>query len=320
MSPAPQAEAGPVPYPRGRALGGSGAINAMAHVRGHRAVYDGWAAGGAAGLGVRGPAAVLPAQRARRSGRDPALRGTGGPVRVAPVPEAGPAPGRARVRRGAARGSAARSPMTSAARRQEGVAWVDLAIARRGAGQPGRRLPAAGPGPPEPDRHDRLPGHPPARSATAGAPASSYLRDGSAGQARASGEVIVCAGAVGSPQLLLLSGIGPAAQLRDLRHRPGGRPARGRAATSKTTRSSWPATPPRRRCRPAGTTTARCTRRCAARWPATARTCTCSPSCCRSPRPGASPRPAGSPWWPPWSPRQPGHASGSRPPTRRRPR
>ena len=39
-----QAEAGPVPYPRGRALGGSGAINAMAHVRGHRAVYDRWPA------------------------------------------------------------------------------------------------------------------------------------------------------------------------------------------------------------------------------------------------------------------------------------
>jgi len=33
---APQADAGPVPYPRGRALGGSGAINAMTHVRGHR--------------------------------------------------------------------------------------------------------------------------------------------------------------------------------------------------------------------------------------------------------------------------------------------
>ena len=38
-----------MPYPRGRALGGSSAINAMAHVRGHRAVYDGWAAAGAAG-------------------------------------------------------------------------------------------------------------------------------------------------------------------------------------------------------------------------------------------------------------------------------
>jgi choline dehydrogenase len=37
-----QADSGSVAYPRGRAVGGSSAINAMAHVRGHRAVYDGW--------------------------------------------------------------------------------------------------------------------------------------------------------------------------------------------------------------------------------------------------------------------------------------
>jgi choline dehydrogenase len=80
-----QADAGPVTYPRGRALGGSGAINAMAHVRGHRAVYDGWAAGGAAGWGF---ADLLSAFRRseRTDGRDPALRGACGPVRVGPVP------------------------------------------------------------------------------------------------------------------------------------------------------------------------------------------------------------------------------------------
>ena len=108
-----QADAGPVAYPRGRALGGSGAINAMAHVRGHRAVYDGWAAAGAAGWGY---ADLLPYFRRSEhaGGRDPGLRGTSGPVRVAPVPEAGPASGRVRVRRGPGTRSAARSPMTSA--------------------------------------------------------------------------------------------------------------------------------------------------------------------------------------------------------------
>jgi choline dehydrogenase len=43
---------------------------------------------------------------------------------------------------------------------------------------------------------------------------AAYLRDGVPQQARASAEVIVCAGAVGSPQLLMLSGIGPAEHLR----------------------------------------------------------------------------------------------------------
>ncbi len=49
-----QAGAGALPYPRGRGLGGCGAVNAMAHIRGHRAVYDAWEAGGAAGWGYDG--------------------------------------------------------------------------------------------------------------------------------------------------------------------------------------------------------------------------------------------------------------------------
>ena len=44
----------------------------------------------------------------------------------------------------------------------------------------------------------------------------SYLRGGTLAQARTVGEVLMSAGAVGSPHLLLLSGIGPARQLRDL--------------------------------------------------------------------------------------------------------
>ena len=115
-----------MPYPRGRALGGSGAINAMAHIRGHRAVYDAWAAAGAAGWGYRGPAAVLPAQRARRRPRPGAARDRG-PVRVAPVPEPDRHPVAVAFAAALAAGPAARPPMISAAR-QEGVAWADLAI------------------------------------------------------------------------------------------------------------------------------------------------------------------------------------------------
>jgi choline dehydrogenase-like flavoprotein len=208
-----QADAGPVPYPRGRGLGGSGAINAMAHIRGHRAVYDGWAGGGAAGWGF---ADLLPYFRRSESadGRDPALRGTCGPVRVAAVP----GPDRHPVAVAFAwallqLGCPASDDLSGSG--QEGVAWADLAIAggRRVSPADAYLAPAMG----RPNltvypgclvtglqvRDSRCTG-------------VSYLRDRRLAQARAAGEVIVCAGAVGSPHLLLLSGIGPAVQLRDL--------------------------------------------------------------------------------------------------------
>ena len=47
-----------------------------------------------------------------------------------------------------------------------------------------------------------------------------YLRAGSPERARAMAEAIVCAGAVGTPQLLMLSGIGPAGHLRHTGIRP----------------------------------------------------------------------------------------------------
>ena len=87
---------------------------------------------------------------------------------------------------------------------------------RRRAGQLGRRLPAARAGSAQPDRRDRLPGHGPR-----GAPRPVHRRaatsaTASPAQRRGAGEVILCAGGIGSPQLLMLSGVGPAGQLRDL--------------------------------------------------------------------------------------------------------
>jgi choline dehydrogenase len=208
-----QADAGPLPYPRGRALGGSGAINAMAHIRGHRAVYDAWAAAGAAGWGYED---LLPyfCGSEHAEGRHPVLRGTAGPVRVAPVPQ----PERHPVAVAFAAALAqAGCPATAdlSGTEQEGVAWADLAICdgQRVSPADAYLTPARG----RPNltvqagclvtglqvRHGRC-------------TSVSYLRDGVPDLARCSGEVIVCAGAVGSPQLLLLSGIGPAAQLHAL--------------------------------------------------------------------------------------------------------
>ena len=76
-------------WPRGRALGGTGTINAMAHIRGHRANYDGWAARGADGWAYDD---LLPCFKRSETagGRDPEYRGTEGPLIVAPPSEPTP--------------------------------------------------------------------------------------------------------------------------------------------------------------------------------------------------------------------------------------
>lgn len=79
-----QAGAGRLPYPRGRALGGSGAINAMAHVRGHRAICDRWAGLASPAWGSMTCCLFQMTERADRPG--PVLRGTDGPIRAAPAP------------------------------------------------------------------------------------------------------------------------------------------------------------------------------------------------------------------------------------------
>ena len=208
-----QADAGTGIYPRGRVLGGSGSINAMAHVRGHRAVYDRWAAGGATGWDFAG---LLPCLKRseQATGRDPALRGTSGPVRVAPVPEGQRHPA---ARAFATALAEAGHPVTDdlSGRDQEGVAWVDLAIAE---GQ--RSSPATAYLMPSRYRPNLAveTGCLVTRLTLDGDRCTgvSYARDGATVTAHAAREVILCAGAVGSAQLLLLSGIGPADDLRAL--------------------------------------------------------------------------------------------------------
>jgi choline dehydrogenase len=205
----PQADAGSVVYPRGRAVGGSSAINAMAHVRGHRAVYDGWAAGGAAGWAF---AELLPYFRRseRAAGRDLALRGTAGPVAVAPAVDRHPV-ARAFVEALAVAGYRCTDDLSG--EEQEGVAWIDLAIAG------GQRVSSA-------DAYLRPALDRPNLVVEADCLVTSlsvrrgrctgvrYVRDGAPAEAETSGEVILSAGAIGSPQLLILSGIGQARRLR----------------------------------------------------------------------------------------------------------
>jgi choline dehydrogenase len=68
-------------WPRGRVVGGSSSINAMMHVRGLDADFDGWAQGGATGWDAAAMNALFVALEDDERGTGP-NRGVGGPLRV----------------------------------------------------------------------------------------------------------------------------------------------------------------------------------------------------------------------------------------------
>ncbi|MFJ2770964.1 GMC family oxidoreductase [Streptomyces sp. NPDC087300] len=199
-------------FPRGRTLGGSGAINGLIHLRGHRADFDRWEERGCTGWGFEG---VLPYFQRMESveGEDPKFRGTEGPLRPATARESGHPLSQAFLDAAAAVGHALTDDFNG--RDQEGAGWHDLNIVD------GARQSTA---------HAYL--HPvrDSRPHLTVATASRALRllvdddsrctgveleqDGAVRTIRAAAEVIVSCGAVDSPRLLLLSGIGPTDELR----------------------------------------------------------------------------------------------------------
>ncbi|MGW3244923.1 GMC family oxidoreductase [Streptomyces sp. NPDC001070] len=211
----PQTETGlAVPWPRGRGLGGSSAINAMNFLRGHRSGYDAWTAAGAEGWGWED---LLPCFRRSENltgvaDRDPALRGMDGPLRVGPAVDRHPV---ARDFLRAAVETGHREAHDLAGGLEEGFGWGDLSIAD------GVRQDAA-------TAYLRPSLHRPGLHVVTGALAHRVLLDGDRctgveygvdGEVRTarrspSGQVVLAAGAVGTPQLLMLSGIGPRNHLR----------------------------------------------------------------------------------------------------------
>jgi choline dehydrogenase len=198
-------------WSRGRVLGGSSTINAMAHIRGHRANFDGWAASGAVGWSYE---ELLPYFKRSETapGRDPAFRGTQGPLRVAPMgfESAG---ARAFHEAIVEAGHPATDDING--RDQVGAFRVDMNVVD------GRRQSAA-------DAYLR-PAMNRANLDVIGdalvhrlciyhgrCTAVEFALEGTVRTVRVERETVLSAGAIGSPQQLLLSGIGPAEQLRGL--------------------------------------------------------------------------------------------------------
>jgi choline dehydrogenase-like flavoprotein len=195
--------------PRGRCLGGSSSMNAMIYMRGHRHDYDTWASElGAPGWSYDDVLPVFKRSEANQRLGEP-FHGRDGELQVAdPVWKSQLAD---RFVRAAA--TAANVPVSEDfnGAEQEGAAVVQVTQKR------GRRWSAADaflhPVADRPNLEVRT-NAAVARIVLDGERAVGVqARDG--GVTRAQREVVVCAGAYNSPQLLMLSGIGPADHLRE---------------------------------------------------------------------------------------------------------
>jgi choline dehydrogenase len=195
-------------WPRGRVLGGSSSLNAMVYVRGHALDYDRWAGNGLPGWSY---AHVLPyfkrAETCARGGDD--YRGTSGPLHVSRGAMANPLFA-AFIEAGQQAGYSFTADMNGF--QQEGFGPMDMTIHR------GRRWSAAAAylRPAMRRRNLRvMVGALATRIVheTGRATAVEFRHRGVLVRARAR-EIILAGGAINSPQLLLLSGIGPADEIR----------------------------------------------------------------------------------------------------------
>ncbi len=209
---APQERAGgrSIYWPRGRTLGGSSSINAMIYIRGSRYDYNTWRDEyGCEGWGYSD---LLPYfLRAEDNSRGAsAYHGVSGPLSVTDPRYKSPLAS-AFVESAERAGQPANDDFNGA--RQDGVGFYQVTQrrGRRWSAADAYLHPAAG--------RPNLTIHTDALVtgiAMAGGRAAGvhYLRRGEAETVNAEGEVILAAGAIGSPQLLMLSGIGPAEHLR----------------------------------------------------------------------------------------------------------
>ena len=195
--------------PRGKVLGGSSSINAMVYIRGQPADYDAWAAEGNPGWAYQD---LLPYfKRAEHNSRGAdAWHGQGGPLQVQDLSQPNRATGLF-VQAAQQAGHALNPDFNGAT--QEGVGAYQVTH------QGGERCSAA-------KGYLGLARGRPNLQVITGAQATrilfdgrrasgvEYLQGGSRQQLTARAEVLLTAGALQSPQLLMLSGVGPAEHLQ----------------------------------------------------------------------------------------------------------
>ena len=199
-----------IPIPRGKLLGGSSSINGMVFVRGQAQDYDTWAQLGNRGWSYREVLPIFKELESYQGDGEDEYRGRNGPLRVSESNESGPLYS-ALIEAAGEVGIAYTKDYNGA--RQDGIGMTQTTI--RG----GRRMSTAvcylDPARRRPNLKIQ------ANALTEclllegkRCVGVEYLHNGELKAAHARAEVIVAGGAIESPKLLLLSGVGPTAQLR----------------------------------------------------------------------------------------------------------
>ncbi len=196
--------------PRGKVLGGSSSINGLVYVRGNALDFERWEAEGATGWAYHDVLPYFRRAESRAEGGDD-YRGAHGPLATRRGLLSNPLHA-AWLEAGGQAGYASTADMNGF--QQEGFGKMDMTVGG------GRRSSAA-------NAYLRPALRRPNVSVRTRALAMRvmfegrravgvrYQRGGAAHEVRARREVIVCAGAINSPQLLKLSGVGPAAELAE---------------------------------------------------------------------------------------------------------
>jgi choline dehydrogenase len=198
-------------WPRGRVLGGSSSINGLIFIRGQHEDFDDWESLGAAGWGYR---AALPwfKRYERFSLGESEYHGASGEFGVSPLRNDHPYCD-AWVAAGRELGLPANADFNGASTFGVGAYQLGIRNGWRSSASSAFLRPALGRGNLAVATHTQA-----TRLLFEGTAAIGveWIEDGVARTARAAREVILCAGAVQSPQLLQLSGIGPASLLEPL--------------------------------------------------------------------------------------------------------
>ncbi len=198
-------------WPRGKTLGGSSSINAMLYIRGNAYDYDLWRQLGNEGWSYR---EVLPyfmkAENNERGASE--FHGSGGPLNVAE--QISPAPiSKAFVAAAIQSGQKSVADFNGATQEGFGLYQVTQKDAKRCSTAVGYLRPALT----RPNLTAITEAYTQKILVENGrAVGVRYVKDGKVEDVRAEREVLLCGGAVNSPHVLLLSGIGPADELRQV--------------------------------------------------------------------------------------------------------